>query len=356
MLVFNLIASPKAQGRGRSGPAFGALAAVALAGSSLLVGQAGAAESNRYMGELTVRSLPDEVPDFLRTGKTVVDVGELTREPDRWRNAGPVFDAQNHSEHYIKLDDKGVARTGLRLEQFPETQEEYAIILHKKGLTEHDEGRLFYTLIKQYEQLKQDFAYYRAQEAALRNWTDPDHLAWLRQDMERRQWQIKEHLSLLVHWAGDGMSPLHTSIHIDGWAGKDPGKYPVKADHFVIEGQYVLKYLTREGVLKKVAPLNVCTESIQNCVAKAFEYNLSFAEPLYKLVNEGGFSTDKADPRGVEFMAEATARQVGFARDLVVKAWRQSADQTLGYPPGELKIRDVVNGAVPTFEQLHGWD
>ncbi|KGB52292.1 hypothetical protein [Sphingopyxis sp. LC363] len=332
------------------------LAATALVATAAFASPATAAESNRYMGELTIRSLPDELPEFLRSDAAALNVGELTREPDRWRNAGPVFDAQRHSAHYTKLDDNGVAATGLKLSAFPPTQEEYAIILHKKGLTERDEGTLYYTMITQFEQLKQDFAYYRVQTAALKNWTDEKQLAWLRQDMNRRQAQITEHLALLVHWAGDAMSPLHTSIHINEWAGTDRGKYPVKVDHFVVEGQYVLKYLTRESVLHEVAPLHVCEDNIQVCLAKAFEYNVTFAEPLYKLVNDGGFPANAPDPRGVRFMTEATARQVSLARDLVVKAWRESADQTLGYPPGEVKVRDIVNGAVPTFEQLHGWD
>ena len=60
----------------------------------LAAGQALAwgATGHRLIGRDAMQALPDDLPAFLRTTAAVDTVGELAREPDRWKDAGAVHD------------------------------------------------------------------------------------------------------------------------------------------------------------------------------------------------------------------------------------------------------------------------
>ncbi|HEY0436269.1 MAG TPA: S1/P1 Nuclease, partial [Phenylobacterium sp.] len=63
--------------------------ALALPGAVLGWGSSG----HRLLGQAAMRALPAELPAFLRTPQAVVDVGEMSREPDRLKRAGRAFDS-----------------------------------------------------------------------------------------------------------------------------------------------------------------------------------------------------------------------------------------------------------------------
>ncbi|HEX4096265.1 MAG TPA: S1/P1 Nuclease, partial [Caulobacteraceae bacterium] len=74
----------------RSGAMRVALAAAAFAG---VLGASGAAfgwgaTGHRLIGIAAIQGLPDSLPDFVRSPQSAADVGELAREPDRWKDAG----------------------------------------------------------------------------------------------------------------------------------------------------------------------------------------------------------------------------------------------------------------------------
>ena len=66
----------------------GALSVLTSASQALAWGSTG----HRLIGQIGMASLPDEVPAFLRTPDAVKDIGELAREPDRWRGSGKTHD------------------------------------------------------------------------------------------------------------------------------------------------------------------------------------------------------------------------------------------------------------------------
>jgi hypothetical protein len=57
--------------------------------------------------------------------------------------------------------------------------------------------------------------------------------------------------------------------------------------------------------------------------------------PLYALEKAGAFSD--GDPKGKGFEAERMAVAASELRDLVIDAWRASADTAVGYP--HVKVR-----------------
>jgi flagella basal body P-ring formation protein FlgA len=62
---------------------------------------------HRLIGVAAMRALPDDLPAFLKTPGAVADVGELAREPDRWKGAGQPHDRERDTAHFIDLDDQG---------------------------------------------------------------------------------------------------------------------------------------------------------------------------------------------------------------------------------------------------------
>src|ERR1700728_1291882 len=84
----------------------GAVLAVALlapASQALAWGATG----HRMIGELGAATLPPELPAFLKTPQSVEDIGELAREPDRWKAAGKLHDTGRDPGHFVDLDDNG---------------------------------------------------------------------------------------------------------------------------------------------------------------------------------------------------------------------------------------------------------
>jgi hypothetical protein len=106
-------------GRLRSVLGATASAAVALTAASAL---AWGATGHRMIGVLAVQALPAELPAFLRTPEAAARIGELAREPDRWKGSGRVHDSDRDPAHFINLDDEGNAAGGVPLTDLPPTR------------------------------------------------------------------------------------------------------------------------------------------------------------------------------------------------------------------------------------------
>src|SRR5262245_40282926 len=65
-------------------------------------------------------------------------------------------------------------------------------------------------------------------------------------------------------------------------------------------------------------------------------------EPLYALEKEGGFQ--RGDPRGIAFATSRLAVGAATLRDMIVDAWRASAEAEVGYPM--VNVRDIESGKV----------
>src|SRR3954468_24511474 len=76
---------------------------------------------HRIIGETAVRALPSEIPAFLRTPQAALDVGELSREPDRIKGGGKVYDSDHSPAHFLDLSDDGTVLGGPKLADLPAT-------------------------------------------------------------------------------------------------------------------------------------------------------------------------------------------------------------------------------------------
>ena len=212
-------------------------AALCLAGGEAL---AWGAAGHRMIGRVAIAALPSDVPAFLRDSAAIATVGELAREPDRWRGAGKTHDADRDPAHFLDLDDNGAILGGPPLTALPETRAAYDAALRSAGSDSWKAGYLPYSIIDGWQQLAKDLAYWRADAAAAARTSDKAHRAWLLADRAERQDLALRDVGVLAHYVGDGSQPLHVTVHFNGWRpGPNPRGYTLAPVHGPFEGELV---------------------------------------------------------------------------------------------------------------------
>jgi hypothetical protein len=334
----------------RLAPVALAAALVALVPNSVL---AWGSTGHRFIGEAAMRSLPAEVPAFLRTPQAVVDVGEYSREPDRAKGAGRVHDSDRDPGHFLDLSDDGTVLGGAPLSALPVTRADFDAAERKAGADSWKSGYLPYSIIDRWEQLAKDLAYWRVLSAAEANPAWSAHKAFFTADRRRREGQILLAIGELSHFVGDGSQPLHVTIHFNGWGDfPNPGGYTTAKIHAPFESDLVQASVTEAGAMAKVLPPRDCRCALQKRVADYLAATGALVVPLYQLEKAGGLAP--GDPRGPAFATQQIAAGASELRDLVVEAWRVSATETVGYKP--LAVPDVIAGKVDPYSALYGID
>lgn len=331
------------------------LAASVCVVSLLAAGQAGAWAStgHRIIGQLGVATLPAELPAFLRDPVVVQQVGEISREPDRSRGAGQPHDEDLDPGHFIDLTDDGHTLDGPLITDMPRNRDTYSAMLHANGSDLHKSGWLYYNLIDGYEQLVKDFAYWRVDVIGEKRALDPQKKAWYAADRKERELLIVRDLGYWSHFVGDTSQPMHVSVHYNGWGQyPNPNGYTNEHIHGPFEGAYVFKNVTAQMVQAAMPASAPCQGAAVKCLTDYLLASQAKVEPLYALWKDGGFQP--GDKRGVQFATERVAAGAAMLRDLVTRAWRDSPDQTIGYPG--IKVSAIELGAELPFGQMYGDD
>ena len=309
---------------------------------------------HRMIGRAAIEALPPELPPFLRTEAVAIAVGELSREPDRSRGAGRTHDSDRDPGHFVDADDQGRFAGVLLLGALPATRDDYEKALRAAGASSWTLGYLPYSIIGDWQQVRRDFAYWRADDAGARHVTDLGHRAWLEADRVRRESQIQLDIGLLSHFVGDGSMPLHVSIHFNGWgAFPNPNGYTEQKVHVPWEGPYVRQVVDYAAVRSRLTPFQDCGCPIEQRVEAYLMSDLATVIPFYELEKEGDFK--QVNAKGVEFTARRVAAGAAELRDEIVLAWRASAADSVGYQPA-VSVADVEAGKVDPYESLFGVD
>jgi hypothetical protein len=278
------------------------------------------ATGHRMIGEEGMRALPDYMPEFMRSDQAIADVGEFSREPDRWRGAGKVHDDMRDPAHFVDLDDDGNTLAGLAPDKLPATEDEFNDALHAKGATLFKSGYLPYSLVDGYEQVVKDMAFWRVLTYLETKDADKAHRAIYHADRVRREELTLRDIGVLSHYVGDTTQPLHLSVHYNGW-GDYPNPHGFTTDriHSPLEGVYV-----------------------DLCFAARMKQSFDQVVPLYQLMKDGGFVA--GDPRGPAFLAERIGQGAADLRDVILDAWRDSKSMDVGYKEGTYD--DFVAGKI----------
>jgi hypothetical protein len=308
---------------------------------------------HRLIGRVGAAALPDEVPAFLRTPAAIEAIGELAREPDRWRGSGKTHDTTRDPGHFVDVDDAGKVLGGPALNALPLTRAEYETALRATGAETSHAGYLPYSIIDGWQQLAKDFAYWRILTVAIPREHDAARKTWMEHDLARREALTLRDLGVWAHYVGDASQPMHVSVHYNGWgAYPNPRGYTQERVHVPFEGDYVRRNVDAAQVRAAMAPAAPCEAAIEVCTARYLEATAATVEPYYALQKAGGFVG--ADPRGQAFARQRVAAGAAALRDFVTTAWRASAKGSIGYPA--ITVDQVVSGGVDPYDALYGDD
>ncbi|MBV8281753.1 MAG: S1/P1 Nuclease [Candidatus Eremiobacteraeota bacterium] len=275
------------------------------------------------------------------------EIALLGPEADNLKGGGKSLDDDSDPGHYLDIGDDGRIAGAVILKEFPPNREAYDTLLRGAGTDEYKMGFLPYALIDGFEIVRKDLAYWRVADVGARTAANPgDRAAFARVRVLRELLTIRD-IGYWSHFVGDGSQPLHLTVHYNGWEERYPGS---RGLHARFETAYVERYLSEPQVRARMGSLARCGCAIQQAIVTYLLATNAQVEPLYALFREGAF--EARTDAGVDFVAGRLAFGASELRDLIVDAWEESEDQSVGYPPK--RVRDVESGAVPlTRAVLH---
>jgi hypothetical protein len=136
----------------------------------------------------------------------------MGRELDRSKGSGKMHDAERDPGHYIDLAEDGAVMGVLPLSQLPVTREEYDTLLWAKGFTQYKAGYLPYSIVDGWQQIRKDFAYWRATVKGAETATTPEERAWFEADRRLREKLTIRDIGIWSHYGGDASQPLHGEV------------------------------------------------------------------------------------------------------------------------------------------------
>lgn len=266
-----------------------------------------------------IDTLPEDGPPFLKRQRDYIAASAST--PDSWRS---------ESEPFLKIDED--PNHGWFREQFafmhnpPRSRYAFVLALYqeRQRIAASDPelaqrmnvrwtGTLPYAAIEGYQRLVANFRQWRATQAR------GESTAFLEQS-------CAFYAGWLAHYLGDGAQPLHASIHHDGWQGPNPHGYTRDPG---IHGRFESRYVDMIGLSERDLSTRYGAPGHQQ--GDVFELILAFldqsnarVEQIYRLDKRGAYS-DPRDHEARESVYVSAAAGAGLLRDLIYRAWRESA-------------------------------
>ena len=306
-------------------------------------------DGHRMIGALGMKTLPATLPAFLRTTAAAATIGYLAPEPDRIRGAGSVNDKEHDPAHFVDANDDLTVLGGPPLKALPLTREDYDTALRAVNSSQYKAGYLPYAIQAGYELVRKDMALYRLAVVGAKYAPTAKARAGYAADRSRRQMQLLEDIGIWSHFVGDGSQPLHVTVHYNGW-GNYPNPQGFTADHIhsPFEAEYVHANVTQAAVQAAMAAPKDCGCAINERIAAYLTDTAAAVTPLYGMWKVGDFAT--ATPAGTAFATKYVARGAAELRDLIVMAWKDSDNATVGYPG--TKVTEVEAGRAAALAKL----
>ncbi|WP_347567234.1 nuclease [Sphingobium sp. BYY-5] len=277
-----------------------------------------------------IEAIPDDGPIFLRN---YVDyIAASATLPDSWRG---------DSENFSKIEED--PNHGWFREQFtflkpiPRSRYEFVIALYKRYETIKDSdpataartnvrwtGTLPYAAIEAYDRLIVCMRQVRKAQVEGGDASVPEqHCAF---DTIR-----------LGHYIGDGAQPMHDSVHSDGWRGDNPEGFTTdRSVHGRFEGQFVdgMK-LTVADIAPRIGEPGHRNGDMFDAVLAYLDEAGNKVRAVYTLEKRNGFA-DFADKEVRAMIYERTAAGASMLRDMLCRAWAESAHPPTKVTPSPL--------------------
>jgi hypothetical protein len=266
-----------------------------------------------------VMALPDDGPVFLK--RHVDFIAANATEPDNWRNAADPFSkiAEDPNHGWFR-------QQFAFMRVIPRSRFEFILALkdeHDRLVAKGDfetasrmnvrwTGTLPYAVMESYGRLVACFRQVRKLQAK----GDPSPV----------EATCAFHVAWLGHYVGDGAQPMHVTWHSNGWRGPNPNGYTLDGD---IHGRFETRFVNAIDL----APADVDGRlgAIDHQQGDLFDQVLAFldasgrdAETVYRMDRRKAFA-DPNDAEAREYTYAHVANGARFLRDLVQRAWSESA-------------------------------
>ncbi len=311
---------------------FGVLACVFGAALYPLQADAWGAAGQQLIVRAAVGALPDTIPAFLRDPATIDQMALMSNEADNQKGDGA--DRDLGPADYIQLSDDGRVAGAVPLSPLPADREVYDSALRKAGSDEFKAGYLPYSIMDGFDIVRRDFAYWRAIDAMSRTAKTADDRAYFTNLRAVREALTTRDIGVWSHFVGSGSSPLHVTMHPDGW-----DKYPGSKGIFGRFEAYP-QGIKEQQILNRMKAYAPCNCTMQEDIAKYISDAGAQVDRLYQLGAFGAF--DAPTDAGTRFTADRLAAAATELRNLITAAWLESEDESLGTPP--VKVSDVEKG------------
>lgn len=275
-------------------------------------------KGHEMTARVAVRALPQDAPAFLREAET--ELGYLCPEPDRWRNLQrePALWGLGNRDHILKLE----------LIERPLPFNRYDFLLQYADkprpwgghYTFDDIGFAPYAMAERSEMLTVNFLLWRRAPET----TETE---------SRIKRQIEQNIihiaGLLCHFVTDTAQPLHTTIHLDGWASHvpNPNNYTPEGDqiHRRFETVYIEQSIEESDFESLLGPARVLGPWLEAAMDHIRESH-RHAEAVYSFDKQNRFGDGEESPEAEAFTARRLARSSEAFRDFIYTAWIRSGE------------------------------
>jgi hypothetical protein len=318
-------------------------------------------KGHMIISRLGAQEFPADMPAFTRTAAAVNEISALGPEEDWLKGSGQSWDDDNDPAHYVDIGDNSTV-LGVKLDQLPESMAAYAQALAPSNATPWSAGYLPYAIVDGFEQLREDFAWWRVDDyGALHAPTGA-----LRSEFALAR-QLREDLTLRdigvwSHFVADGSQPLHVTVHFNGWDSDhhtypNPNHYTDAPIHSLFESDFVNRYVTLDDVQARMnpevlaAPKALLTQvQLNDVIGNYLAQTNAAVEPLYRMAGTNGDGFRQSSASAVAFTATQLARGAAAVRDLTSLAWENSAYGSVGYP--SKSVQALLAGTIPLNTDL----
>ena len=151
------------------------------------------------------------------------------------------------------------------------------------------------------------------------------------------------YVTWLGHYIGDGSQPLHDTIHHDGWQGPDPKGYTRDPK---VHGRFETTYvdaiaLTEQDIAPRIGKPGHLQGDVFDLILAHLDEAGRNVEAIYKLDKRAAFN-DARDQEAREMVYRRTAAGARMLRDLVYRAWLESALQQAPGKPNPIDLNNPL--------------
>jgi len=327
------------------------------------------------ISRIAIDKLPAEIPAFVRNGLAAAAIGELGPEADESKTTGiitglsssgsilttrTVHDGERDPGHFIDIDDTGVVIGGVvPIMNLPTTREAFDTA-QRTGApvqTQYSGGYLPYEILDGFQQLRKDFAMWRAFKAGLLTSRKASDREYFLTHLALREQLIIRDLGYWSHFVADASQPMHVSIHFNGWGNfPNPNGFTNAPIHAPFEGSFVRNFIDFRKVAAQVRPYtDRGITTMEQRVPLYLEETLNQVVPTYQAaLQSGNDNYQTAQPAEVAIVSKQLAAGAAELRDEIVDAWNQSTQVTVGFPL--VSVADILAGKAVVTPLTFGAD